>query len=110
VYVCSRLEKADDLAQPQPRADVHLPKRKRGGRVVRIDKAHTAAKSEIRNPKSETNSKFKFSKSSKRAGTKTSNLINSNLPRASSFVLRILRDAFDGLLKRISTQRLLPPN
>ncbi len=95
-----RLEKADDLAQPAPPAEVNLPQRKRGGRVVRIDRAHTAAKSEIRNPKSETKSKFKFSNSRKRSQATALDLMNSYLFRASSFVLRVLRSVYGQFLKR----------
>ncbi len=96
----TRLEKADDLAQPAPRAEVNLPKRKRGGRVVRIDQAHTAEKSEIRSAKSETKSKFKFSNSRQRTRTTASNLMKSIFFRASCFVLRVLRSAYSQLLKR----------
>lgn len=94
----TRLEKADDFAPPPPRPAT--PVRKRGGRVVRIDQAHTAPKSEIRSTKSETKSKFKFSNSRKRTPTTNSNFVHSNLFRASSFVLRALRSTYGWLLNR----------
>jgi ribonuclease HI len=96
----TRLEKADDLAQPAPPAEVNLPQRKRGGKVVRIDRAHAAKKPETRKPKSETNSKFKFSNSSKLSQTTASNLMISIFFRASSFVLRVLRFMYGRLLNR----------
>jgi ribonuclease HI len=53
----TRLEKADDLAPPRPA--VELPASKRGGRTVRIDSRHSAAKHQSSNLKSQTNSKYK---------------------------------------------------
>src|SRR6185295_1680931 len=48
----TRLEKADDLAPPRRR--IELATSKGSGRTIRIDAGHGRAKSEIRNPKSET--------------------------------------------------------
>jgi ribonuclease HI len=62
----TRLEKADDLALP--RRDVELPAQKRGGRVVRVDVAHTAAKAESRKRKARTNLRFKGRKTAKSFG------------------------------------------
>ena len=57
----TRLDKADDLAPPPPPRveQIEMPNRKRGRRTFRIDKPHTAAKHQISNLKSQTNSKFK---------------------------------------------------
>jgi ribonuclease HI len=113
----TRLEKADDFAPPSRcMGDTPVPPqpatpvRKRGGRVVRIDQAHTAEKSEIRSAKAETNSKFKFSNARKRTRITASNFVHSNLSRASSFVLRILRSTYGWLLKRSKAVRLPSPN
>src|SRR5437764_2822176 len=62
----TRLEKADDLAPP-PRKRMELPASRRGGRVVRVDSAHGAAKHQISNHKLQTNSKFKTRNYQKRA-------------------------------------------
>lgn len=53
----TRLDKADDLAPP--RKAVELPARKGGGRILRVDAGHGAAKHQISNHKSQTNSKSK---------------------------------------------------
>lgn len=103
----TRLEQADDFAPPPRRAidtsapiQPATPVRKRGGRAVRIDQAHTTKKSEILSTKSETNSKFKFANARKRTRMTTASLMRSNLSRAVSFVLRVLRSTYGWLLKR----------
>jgi len=104
----TRLEKADDFAPPPP--PPATPIKKRGGRVVRIDQAHTSKKSEIESTNSETKSKFKFSNSRKRTRVTASNFVHSSLFRASSFVLRVLRSTYGRLLKKSKTVRLPSPN
>ncbi len=51
----TRMEKADDLAPPQPR--IESPSLKASGRAIRIDAGHGAAKHQISNLKSQTRSK-----------------------------------------------------
>jgi ribonuclease HI len=108
----TRLDKADDLAPPQPPRpqQIHAPQRRRGGRTFRIDKPHAAAKSEIRNSKSEINPKFQFLKSKNRSRSRHSNLMNSNLFRASNFVLRVLNVGLGWIVKTALAHCLRSPN
>jgi ribonuclease HI len=107
----TRLDKADDLASPPPRPQqAATTQRRRDGRTFRIDKPHTAAKSEIRSTKSETKSKFKFSNSRKRGRFQRSTFGNLDLFRASSFVLRILHSAVAWFLKAVVAHRLRTTN
>jgi ribonuclease HI len=53
----TRLEKADDLAPP--RRSMQLPALRSGGRIVRIDCGHSAAKDEISSANNQINSKSK---------------------------------------------------
>jgi ribonuclease HI len=108
----TRLDKADDLMTPQPPRpqQTAAPQRRRGGHSFRIDKPHTAAKSEIRTTKVETNPKSQFSKSKKRFRSQHSNLKNSNLFRASNFMLHVWRVGFGRLWNTALAHCLRSPN
>jgi ribonuclease HI len=85
----ARLEKADDLASPAPAAAKHTTTAR--GRHLRIDAAEAHARqSEIRNPKSETNSEFKGRNVRNGTQPRHLNFLLSNLLRISDFVLRSL--------------------
>jgi len=105
----TRLDKADDLAPPQP-VQSELLKRKRGGRTFRIDQPHAAANAESRSTKSKTNSTFNFANSRKRSRSRPSNFRNLNLLRALNFVFRILNSGFGWLLKTVLAHHLRSPN
>ena len=93
----TRLEKADDLAPP--RQHVEMPAVQPGGRVVRIDAAHEAGKSESRKPKHETNSKFKPRNVRNKKRSSSSNLVHWDLFRISSFVPQILKYGLTRVLR-----------
>src|SRR5437763_6771254 len=91
----TRLEKSDDLAPP-PRKRMELPASRRGGRVVRVDSAHGAAKHQISNHKLQTNSKFKTRNYQKRARPPHGNFGSWSLFRDRSLVI--------GHLQRVTKQ------
>jgi ribonuclease HI len=107
----TRLEKADDFAPPpKPVQPITTSIRKRGGKTIRIDRAHVAAKYEIRSTKSEINSKSKFPKARQQARTKYFGLMNLNLLSAFTFMLQVLCSACYWLVKRFSTPRWTSPH
>jgi len=80
------LNKADDLAAPQP-PSVRQRTQSRSGRTVRIDAPHSR-KSEIRSTKEEPNSRFKKRNASSSVDLSPWDFLTSKLYRISSFVLR----------------------
>jgi ribonuclease HI len=88
----TRLERADDLAPPAPRARHLMANRKCGERVLRIDKAHAAAKHQISNLKSQTNSTIRPRSIRNKSRFRHSNLPHSNLFRISKFALGISKN------------------
>jgi ribonuclease HI len=108
----ARLDKADDLAAPpSPRVErVETTQRRRCGRTFRIDKPHTATKSEIRGPKSETKAKFKFSNLRQRSRSQPATLRNVNFFRAAQFMLHSLGTGIGWLVNTATAHRLRSTN
>src|SRR5262249_20305109 len=87
----TRLEKADDLAQPQPQVIAKPTIRKRGGRGGGIEAAHRARESRKRRAQHGTKSKQQIRNNRNQSVLFCLVVRILNLFRISSFVFRILR-------------------